>query len=74
MKPTNALILAVYYLIMPLLHVSTHTCVSSSGSSSVPTELHANRMQRLKGLCVVGCYVFTRQRDQTARCLYITDT
>jgi hypothetical protein len=33
------------------------TCVSSSGSSSVPAELHANRMQWLIRLCVIRCYV-----------------
>jgi hypothetical protein len=33
------------------------TCVSSSGSSSVSAESHANRMQWLIRLCVIRCYV-----------------
>jgi hypothetical protein len=50
-------LLAVYYFILPLLHVSTRVCVSSSGSSSVLAELHANRMQWLIQLYVLCCYV-----------------
>jgi hypothetical protein len=47
--------LAVYYFILPLLHVST--CVSSSGRSAVPAELHSNLMQWLIRLCVIRFYV-----------------
>jgi hypothetical protein len=43
---TNNWFLSGYYFVLPLLHVSTQY-VSSSGNSSVPPELHANRMQWL---------------------------
>jgi hypothetical protein len=33
------------------------TCVSSSRSSSMPVELHANRMQWLRRLCIIHGYV-----------------
>jgi hypothetical protein len=48
-------LLAVYYFIQSLLHVSTH--VSSSESSSVPAELSVNRIQWLIRLCLIRCYV-----------------
>jgi hypothetical protein len=47
--------LAGYYFTPQVLHVSTR--VSSSRSSSVPAELHANRKQWLIILCVKCCYV-----------------
>jgi hypothetical protein len=34
-------------------HTCFDTCVSSSGSSSVPAELHINKMQWLIRLCVI---------------------
>jgi hypothetical protein len=48
--------LAVYYF-----YSAAPTCfdtyVSSSGSCSVPAELHANRMKWLIRFCVIRCYV-----------------
>jgi hypothetical protein len=61
--------LSVYYFILPLLHFST--CVSSSGSSSVPTDLHANRMQWLKRLCVIRGYVSVLWRPCVHRCVWL---
>jgi hypothetical protein len=54
--PTNALIFIslLFYFAAPMCF---DTCVSSSGSSSLPAGLHANRMQWLIRLCVIRCYV-----------------
>jgi hypothetical protein len=48
------------------------TCVSSSGSSSVPAEIHMNRMQWLIRLWVIRCYVSVMWRPgvhQSVRCV-----
>jgi hypothetical protein len=63
--------LAVYCFILPLLHVSTHTYVSSSGSSSVPAELHANRMKWLIRFCVIRCYVSVVLRPGVNRSVWL---
>jgi hypothetical protein len=45
-------------------------CVSSSGSPSVPAELHANRMQWLIKLCVIRCYVSVMWRSGMHRSVH----
>jgi hypothetical protein len=61
--------LVVYYFILPLLHVSTHTC-QSSGSSSVPAELHANRKEWLIRLCVIRDYMSVMWRSGVHQSVY----
>jgi hypothetical protein len=48
------------------------TCVSSSGSSSVPAGLHANRMQWLIRLGVISCYVSVMWRPGMHRSEIVT--
>jgi hypothetical protein len=45
--------------------------VPSSGSSSVPAELHANRMQWLIRLSVIHCYVSVMWRPGTHRSVWL---
>jgi hypothetical protein len=46
-------------------------CVSSSGSYSVPAELHANRMQRLIRLYIIRCYVSVMWRPGVYRTVWL---
>jgi hypothetical protein len=57
-QPTHQF-LSIYYFTLPLLHVSATVCLSS-GSSSVPSEFHANLDFWLINFCVVcGCVLFS---------------
>jgi hypothetical protein len=46
-------------------------CVSLSGSSSVPVELHTNRIQWLIRHCVIGCYVSVMWKPGTHRSVWL---
>jgi hypothetical protein len=62
--------LAVYYFCYAA-PTCFDTYVSSSGSSSVPAELHANRMQRLIRPCVIRGYVSVMWRPGMQRSVWL---
>jgi hypothetical protein len=65
---TNALIVSVFYF--SAAPTCFDTCVLSSGSPSLPSELHVNRRQWLIRLCVIRCYVSVMWRAGVHRSVH----